>query len=166
MGQPQKRVMGAATKESGLLQDLRTLILETRQTFAVTVNAGLTTLYWRLGKRIQEDLLQQNRAEYGAEIIISVARQLEADFGTSFGEKNLRHMLKFAEVFPDEQIVYALRRQFSWSHFRTLIYLQDPLKRSFYIEMTKLEGWSTGPSKRTSMECSSSGLPLQGSLKS
>jgi predicted nuclease of restriction endonuclease-like (RecB) superfamily len=143
VGQTQKHAMETGTTESGLLQDLRTLILETRQAFASTVNAGLTTLYWRLGRRVQEDLLQQNRAEYGAAIIISVARQLEADFGTSFGEKNLRHMLKFAEVFPDEQIVYALRRQLSWSHFRTLIYLQDPLKRSFYTEMTKLEGWST-----------------------
>ena len=129
--------------ETSLLQDLRTLIMETRQAFAATVNAGLTTLYWRLGKRVQEDLLQQNRAEYGAAVVGSVARQLEADFGASFGEKNLRHMLKFVEVFPDEQIVYALRRQLSWSHFRTLIYLQDPLKRSFYLEMAKMEGWST-----------------------
>lgn len=52
-------------------------------------------------------------------------------------------MLRFAEVFEDEKIVYAVSRQLSWTHLRSLIYIDDPLKREFYLEMCRSEGWST-----------------------
>jgi len=52
-------------------------------------------------------------------------------------------MLRFVQVFPDDAIVSALRRQLSWSHFKRLIYIDDPLKRDFYAEMCRVEGWST-----------------------
>jgi len=52
-------------------------------------------------------------------------------------------MVRFAEVFPDEAIVSALRRQLVWTHFKKLIYLDDPLKRDFYAEMCRIERWST-----------------------
>jgi len=50
--------------------------------------------------------------------------------------------MQFANVFPDEQIVYALRRGLSWTHVMALLPIDDPLKREFYIEMCKLEKWS------------------------
>jgi predicted nuclease of restriction endonuclease-like (RecB) superfamily len=65
------------------------------------------------------------------------------EFGRGFDEKSLRHMIRFAEVFPTEQIVSALRRQLTWTHFKRLIYLDDPLKRDFYAEMCRMERWST-----------------------
>ena len=65
---------------------------------------------------------------------------MEAEFGRGFDDKSLRHMLKFAEAFPDEAIVSALRRQLAWTHFKQLIYLDDPLKRDFYAEMCRIEG--------------------------
>jgi hypothetical protein len=102
---------------SDLVQDLSSLILEARQAAATAVNAGLTLLYWRIGRRVLSDLLGQQRADYGREIILVVASSLEVDFGSTFGEKNLRHMLKFADVFPDHEIVYALCRQLSWSRW-------------------------------------------------
>ena len=52
-------------------------------------------------------------------------------------------MLKFAEAFPDSQIVSALMRQLSWTHLLSLIYIADPLKRDFYAEMCRVERWST-----------------------
>ena len=52
-------------------------------------------------------------------------------------------MMRFAEVFPDQQILYAARRELSWSHFRRLMYLDDPLKRDFYTELCRMEQWST-----------------------
>ncbi len=58
-------------------------------------------------------------------------------------KKNLRRMVQFAEVFPDEKIVAAVRRQLSWTHFKSLIPIEDPLKREFYTEMSRIEGWST-----------------------
>jgi hypothetical protein len=68
---------------------------------------------------------------------------LEARFGRGFNEKSLRHMLRLAEAFPDATIVSALRRQLSWTHFKQVIYLDDPLRRDFYAEMCRVEGWST-----------------------
>ena len=52
-------------------------------------------------------------------------------------------MLRFAEAFPDEQIVSALRRQLAWTHLKQLIYIGDTLKRDFYAEMCRIERWST-----------------------
>ncbi len=88
----------------------------------------LTTLYWHVGRRVRHDILKQNRAEYGGQIVSALRRQLEMAFGRGFSEKSLRHMIRFVEAFPDFQIVAALLRQMSWTHFVSIIYLDDPLK--------------------------------------
>jgi len=136
-----------------LLEDLRRMIEETRQGVAVSVNAALTMLYWRIGKRINEEILKGARAEYGEQIVSTLSRQLAAEYGRGFSEKSLRHMLRFAEAFPDKRIVSALMRQLSWTHFLSIIYLQDSLQRDFYAEMCRIERWSTRtlPKKIASM---------------
>ncbi len=96
-----------------LLGDIRKLIEETRSAVARTVNTGLTMLYWRIGKRINEELLKGKRAEYGEEIVSTLSRQLTVEYGPGFAAKNLHHMMKFAETFPDEGIVSTLWRQLS-----------------------------------------------------
>jgi predicted nuclease of restriction endonuclease-like (RecB) superfamily len=133
----------SAASANKLLGDIRELIEQSRRQWVVAVNSRLTALYWHIGQRIRSEVLQGERAAYGEQIVSTLARQLEADYGRGFSAKNLRHMLRFAEAFPDEQIVSAARRQLSWTHFRTLIYIEDPLKRDFYLEMCKQEGWST-----------------------
>ena len=110
---------------------------------AQAVNAGLVTLYWHIGKRICQEILGEQRAAYGEEIVNALSSQLTAEYGRGFTRTNLFYMMRFAEVFPDEQIVYALRRQLSWTHFRELIAIDDPLKRDFYAEMCRAERWST-----------------------
>ena len=137
------RDMQAAAVTTGLAGDIRVLIGEARAGLAATVNSALTMLYWRIGRRIRAEVLQGARAGYGEQIVASLARQLEAEHGRGFGAKNLRHMLRFGEVFETEEIVYALSRQLSWTHLRSLIYIDDPLKREFYLEMCRDEGWST-----------------------
>src|SRR4030042_4613956 len=126
-----------------LLKDLRELIAEARQDVARQVNSALVMLYWRIGRRIRQDILQEKRAEYGERIVSAVSRELTIEFGQGFSEKNLWHMSRFAEVFPDEMILSALRRELSWTHFKQIIYLDDPLKRDFYAEMCRIERWST-----------------------
>ena len=86
---------------------------------------------------------QSIRADYGARIVAALGRQLETRYGRGFGEKNLRRMVQFATVFPDAEIVAALRRQLGWAHFKLLIPLKDVLQREFYAEMCRLERWST-----------------------
>jgi predicted nuclease of restriction endonuclease-like (RecB) superfamily len=126
-----------------LLADVRALIEAARQQVAQAVNAGLVTLYWYVGKRIRQEILTEERAAYGEQIVNSLSTQLTAEYGRGFDRRNLFHMIRFAEAFPDEQIVYALRTQLSWTHFRELIAIGDPLKRDFYAEMCRAERWST-----------------------
>ncbi len=126
----------------GLLDDLRLLIDQTRASLAATVNMSLTMLNWRVGKRIREEVLLGERAEYGKQIIVSLVRQLTVDYGKSFTEKNLRRMIQFAEVFSNEEIVVLLIRQLSWTHFIALIPIKEDIKRDFYAEMCRVERWS------------------------
>jgi predicted nuclease of restriction endonuclease-like (RecB) superfamily len=136
-------VLAPGKQVNRLALDIGRLIESARQQVAQAANAALTTLYWQIGTRIHQDVLKQRRAEYGAEIVATLGRQLEERFGRGFEEKNLRRMLQFAEAFPDSEIVAALRRQLGWSHFKLLIPMKDPLKREFYAEMCRAEGWST-----------------------
>ena len=98
---------------SELLGDIRRMIEKVRSSVAVTVNAGLTMLYWRIGKRINEEVLKGERAEYGERILVTLSQELTRDYGAGFSAQNLRHTVKSAEVFPDEQIVSTLWRQLS-----------------------------------------------------
>jgi predicted nuclease of restriction endonuclease-like (RecB) superfamily len=125
-----------------LLGDIRRLIETGRAELATTVNSALTLLYWRIGQRIRTEVLKGERADYGERIVSTLAAQLEADYGRGFSAKNLRHMLRFAEAYPDREIVSTLSRQLAWSHFLQLIYLKDPLKRDFYAQMCGQERWS------------------------
>lgn len=132
-----------APQDTGLVADIHQLIDSARQRAAVAVNAELTLLYWQVGRRIQAEVLKGERAAYGQQIVPALAAQLTAAYGRGWGEKQLRHCLRAAETFPDEAILSTLRRQLSWTHIKTLMYLDDPLKRDFYIELCRLEGWSS-----------------------
>lgn len=126
-----------------LFSEIKQLIEEARQNVAVSVNATTTVLYWNIGKRINTDILGKKRAEYGKEVVKSLSRNLTSEYGKGWSEKQLRHCLRIAETFPNKEILYALSRQLSWTHFRTIMYLKDELRREFYIEMSKLENWNT-----------------------
>lgn len=125
------------TADSALVQDIRRLIEEARAKVASTVNAALTMLYWRVGKRIDQEILKGDRAVYGEKIVHALSAQLQREYGQGFTKRNLFNMIRFVQVFPDEEIVSALRAQLSWTHFRILIAIDDPLKRDFYAEMCR-----------------------------
>jgi predicted nuclease of restriction endonuclease-like (RecB) superfamily len=125
-----------------LLHDLRHLIEDTRSTVATTVNAALTMLYWRVGKRINGEVLQRERAMYGAEILPTLSAKLVPLYGEGFSARNLARMVRFAEFFQDEGIVVTLIRQLSWSHFVEILSVRDSLARDFYAEMCRMEQWS------------------------
>ncbi|MBO1883842.1 DUF1016 family protein [Capnocytophaga sp. Marseille-Q4570] len=130
------------TLQESLITDLRTLINEARNKVALTVNTEITLLYWHIGKRINEEVLDNQRAEYGKQIVSTLSRQLTEEYGKGFNEKNLRRMMQFAELFPDFQIVAPLARQLSWSHFLILFPIKDPLSREFYLTMSVSEKWT------------------------
>ncbi|WP_020563483.1 PDDEXK nuclease domain-containing protein [Methylosarcina fibrata] len=138
-----KNKPAAPKPADALLLELRGLIDSARQHIAQTANATLTMLYWRIGHRIGVELLQKERAPYGQEIVSAVSRELTQAYGRGFADRNLWHMKRFAEAFPDEKIVSALSTVLSWTHFRQIIYLERPLQREFYAEMCRIERWST-----------------------
>ena len=137
-----KKTINVKGTEVLLLNDVRHMIEEARQRTAVVVNAEIRMLYWKVGKRINDEVLKGKRAEHGKEIISLLSQDLTMQFGSGWGIKHLRHCLNFASVFQSEQIVYTVCRQLSWSHIRLVVYMDDPLKREFYVEICKLEHWS------------------------
>ena len=130
-------------KESQLFTDICTIIDDTRYRVAVYVNSEICHMNWLVGKRIKEDILHNSRAEYGQEIIKNLAKRLSKKYGSGWGFKKLQHCLRAAYTFSEEEIVYAMSRQLSWTHLRALMYIDDKLARNFYLEMCRLEKWST-----------------------
>jgi predicted nuclease of restriction endonuclease-like (RecB) superfamily len=126
-----------------LVDELRDLIERSRAAAARTINSELVWLYWQVGDRLRREIVGDGRAAYGDRIVAGVAALLSAEYGRGFGKRSLYRMMRFAEVFPDPEIVTALRSQLSWTHLREIIALDDPLQRRFYAELCRLEGWST-----------------------
>lgn len=131
-----------ALASSALLAELRGLIEAARLHVAQTVNSTLTMLYWHVGQRIRREVLKNERAEYGEQIVSTLSTQLVAEYGQAFGERSLRRMLQFAEVFSDEAIVETLSQHLSWSHFIEILPLKQPLEREYYAELCRVERWS------------------------
>lgn len=126
-----------------LLNDISQLIEDSRKYVANTVNTTLSLLYWKIGQRINAEVLQNKRAEYGKQIIASLTQQLVEKYGRGWDEKTIRHCLRSAETFSEEIILSAVQRQLGWTHLKTIMYLKDDLQRQFYIEMCIMERWST-----------------------
>lgn len=127
---------------AALLGELRGLIEQARQHVAQAANSTLTMLYWQMGQRIQRDVLREGRAGYGAQILATLSQELARDYGKGFNASALTRMVKFAEAFPDEQIVATLSQELGWSHFVEILPLKKPMEREFYAEMCRIERWS------------------------
>ncbi len=125
--------------KGNLFDDLAILIETSRQGVATYANSVLTILFWRVGKRINEEILDNERAQYGKQVVTTVSAQLEVKYGRNFTEKNVRRMMQFAQVFPDTEIVVPLARQLSWSHFLILIPLKSDELRHFYAQLSITE---------------------------
>ncbi len=131
-----------ALTSNALLIDLRGLIESARQHVAQSANATQTMLYWHIGQRVQREVLKNERAEYGEQIVSTLSTQLVVEYGRAFGQRSLRRMMQFADVFPDEKIVSVLVQALTWSHFIEILPLKQPLEREYYAELCRVERWS------------------------
>ncbi|MFI5344552.1 MAG: YhcG family protein [Chlamydiales bacterium] len=131
-----------SVKKTDLLEDLRNIIEQAKRSVASVVNTHLIALNWRMGRRIHSEILKKKRGGYGEEILATVSQELTKEYGQGFTISSLSRMLKFAEFFPDEQIVATLSQQLSWSHFVEILPLKESLKRDFYAEMCRIEKWN------------------------
>ena len=120
--------------EQVLFNELSSLIEQSQQQVAAQANSTLTLLFWHIGNRINNEILQNKRADYGKQIVPTLSAQLENKYGRNFTEKNVRRMIQFAEQFADNAIVVTLSRQLSWSHFLVLIPLKTMDAKLFYAQ--------------------------------
>jgi predicted nuclease of restriction endonuclease-like (RecB) superfamily len=125
-----------------ILQDIQGLINAARERVVRRVNAEITQLYWQVGKRIHDEVLQGERAQYGTQLIVELAKSLMAEYGRGWSEQHLRQCMRLAQAFESERILYTVCMELTWSHIRSLMYIEDATKRDFYIEICKLERWS------------------------
>jgi predicted nuclease of restriction endonuclease-like (RecB) superfamily len=125
--------------EQRLLFELSHLIEQSQQQVISQANSTLTMLFWRVGHRIQQEILQHKRAEYGKQIVSRLSQQLQEKYGRNFELGNLRRMIQFSQQFPDMEIVAPLARQLSWSHFVILIPIKDIEARMFYTHLAARE---------------------------
>lgn len=120
--------------ENDLFIELSELIEKSKQQVAVQANSAVTVLFWQIGIRINQDILQNRRADYAKQIVSTVSTQLKERYGSNFELRNLRRMMQFAEQFTDSQIVVTLSRQLSWSHFVELLPLKTIEAKLFYAQ--------------------------------
>lgn len=128
-------------QDEGLFSELSQLIEQSQQQVSIAANSGLTILFWQVGKRINERILQNKRADYGKEIVATLSTKLVHAYGRNFEIKNLRRMMQFADVYTDFEIVVTLSRQLSWSHFLVILPLKKQDARQFYAQESISENW-------------------------
>lgn len=129
--------------EEKLFADIKVLVLQARQNAYRAIDGERILHYWQVGQRIQSEVLQYQRAEFGKQVIKNLAERLIVEFGNSYNRYNLWLFVRFVETFPDVQIVDAVRQLFTWTHIRIFLRIEDDLKRRFYMEMCRIEGWGT-----------------------
>ena len=126
-----------------LIQDLRQIIEQARGQVAATANYAQTMMYWHVGERINREVLGNQRAEYGKQIVSAVSTQLQAEYGKKgFEPRSIWRMMQFAQEFPDVEIVSAVSTKITWSHIIEILPLKDDLQREFYLTLASTERWS------------------------
>ncbi|KTC99864.1 hypothetical protein Lgee_1119 [Legionella geestiana] len=116
------------------------LLHETRTTLQSTVNCAMVSVYWNVGRLIVEhEQRGKARAEYGSQQLKNLAERLQSEFGKGFYERNLRRMRAFYLAWP---IWTTVRSELSWSHYRSLIQVENKAAREWYFQECLEQGWS------------------------
>lgn len=127
-----------------LFSDLKNLISEGRNAAYAATNKAMIMTYWQIGRRIvEEEQHGKERAEYGKELIKNLAADLTAEFGPGFTERNLHYYVKFYLNFQNFEIVNACVHNLTWSHFRSLLRVDDENARLWYLNEASRENWSS-----------------------
>ena len=126
--------------ENNLAIKIEKIICESRQTTYRAVNLTMVITYWTIGKTIVEDELHWERADYGKNILKNISKRLTKEFGKCFDERELRYMRPFYKTFP---ICDALRHELSWTHYRSLLKVENMDARIWYMNEAANSVWST-----------------------
>ena len=135
-----KKEMKTIVESSNLYEFSRDLILNSRKLVYHTANFAMVETYWRIGEKIVAEQGGVERAKYGNELIESLSKKLTAEFGKGFTVRNLWAMRQFYIQFP---ILHALRAELNWTHYRSLIRVENPKAREVYMNEAADNQWST-----------------------
>ncbi len=124
-----------------ILSDIKQIISSSKELAIRAVDNERVLMYWHIGKRILvEEQEGKERAIYGEYLIKTLAEQLEPEYGSGFSVRQLELCRQFYRIFP---ITNALRSQFSWTHYRLLIRIDNEDKRSFYAAESEKNHWTS-----------------------
>lgn len=133
-------------KTSNIIEDARTIINSARSSAIRSVDFCRVQMYWNLGKRIFEEEQQgKERADYGTYLVKTLAKNLEKEYGSGFGERQLERARQFYRLY---QIPSALRTELNWSQYKLLIAISDPSKREYYELESVNNGWTARETER------------------
>ena len=131
-----------ATGEDALFGDVAGLINVARIRAAAAVNSELVMLYWSVGKRVHEDVLGGERAEYGQAVVKRLAARLTEWYGRGWSQRSIERMVGFAVAYPVLGIAASLMPQLTWTHFIELLTISEEDQRDFYAAFAIHERWS------------------------
>ena len=143
MSDQKNQISSAPSFGKNLIEDVISIVREGRESAYAAVNANATETYWRVGKRIvQEEQNGQLRAEYGTQLIRILSKELTLVFGKGFTDRNLRNFRLFYVQFPDFEIWHTRVPNLTWSHFRSLLPVDNHDARYWYMNEASREGWN------------------------
>ncbi|WP_225748694.1 YhcG family protein [Paraeggerthella sp. Marseille-Q4926] len=126
-----------SASDETVYQSVRSTLASARTKAAAAVNDAMVSAYWEIGRQIAE--AQGDRAEYGKHLMKYLSERLTAEFGKGFTERNLRAMRQLYLAYP---IRHTLCAELSWSHYRLIIRIEDPVRRDFYVRSAVEERWT------------------------
>ncbi|HEY0261878.1 MAG TPA: PDDEXK nuclease domain-containing protein, partial [Chitinophagales bacterium] len=126
--------------QQNLIQQIQRIISSARERAVRSVDTERVLMYWQIGKVIFEEEQQgKERAGYGEYLIKSISDYFQPQFGSGFSVRQLEMNRQFYRLFSNTN---ALRSQFSWTHYRTLIRIENEDKRDFYIAESVKNNWT------------------------
>ena len=119
--------------------EIKSILVNARNKVYNTANFAMVQAYWNIGKKIIEEQGGKDTAEYGQGLLEELSKQMTKDFGKGFTVANLKNMRQFYLIFPNG---YALRSELSWTHYRSLMRVENEKARNFYLEEAIKSNWS------------------------
>lgn len=138
-------IMNNFQKTDNILNDVQNIIEISQKESYRVVNTILSQRNWLIGYRIaEEELAGENRAEYGANIIKNLSKELTQKYGKGFTKTNLYSFYRFYKCFPEifHSVSGKSLIRLSWTHYRILLQVHDEAARKWYEKEAYEQTWS------------------------
>lgn len=129
--------------KSSFFDDIQKILSEAREKTYTAINSAMVEVYWLIGRRIvEEEQAGLAKAKYGEYLIKSLSKELTSELGKGFSYANLWNFRQFYLTFPEQEILYTLCRELSWSALRLIMRVNNQKARHYYLEEARTQQWS------------------------